>query len=83
MKYEIENGMIVAENLSEAKKIKIDMKKWTAADGSQVRYYVKRDGQSIGWISGDKQEGKGQFSATNQTYIDRMIRVLNGEEVTL
>ena len=83
MKYEVVNGLIVAENLSETKKIKVEMKKWTAADDSLFRYYVKRDGQSIGWISGDKQEGKGQFSSTNQTYIDRMIRALAGEKIEI
>lgn len=78
-KYTIQDGIITAENYSDTKAFPVIMKKWTNTEGTMTRYYVKRAGEQIGWISGDKTTGKGQGSSTNQTYIDRMVKALNGD----
>lgn len=75
--YKVEDGLVVSETLPSGKELKITMKYWESPDKRLKRYYVERDGEQIGWISADKKEGKGQRSSTNQTYINRMIEVLN------
>lgn len=66
-----ETGLIEAEILESGKEIRINMKNW-----KDLRYYITRNGQQIGWISKDLTEGKGQRSSTNQFYIDQMIEAL-------
>jgi len=71
------NGLVNNESTADYN-IKVIFKIW-----NNSRYYVTRDGKTIGWISIDLSETNGTTS-THKFYLDQMVKAIksNQEEVT-
>lgn len=63
--YITDKGLVIGEVLPSGTEIKITLKAWESKDGKVQRYYVNRAGKSIGWISQDLTDCKGNTTTEN------------------